>query len=173
MLSITDSLLSKDGFIKSYSKPSNPSRAKNFTNPPDYAIYFEHSQARKDFSPPVRPKAVKEGTTTVSGASLREGSPADRLFRKGPVPVKSMLLYSDELIKEQERKSDPMAAAAQTAKLQRNPFGSIPRNKNAKKALLKLQRKTIGAEKPATQREGSPTRHYKTVDISRKATSTT
>ena len=36
-------MLSKDGFIKTFSKPSNPGKAKNFTNPPDISTYFDGS----------------------------------------------------------------------------------------------------------------------------------
>ena len=45
-----DSILCKSGFIKTYSKPSNPGRAKNFTNPPDYQIYFEQSTGNNNNS---------------------------------------------------------------------------------------------------------------------------
>ena len=43
-----DSILCKSGFIKSYSKPSNPGRAKNFTNPPDYQMYFDHTSSAQN-----------------------------------------------------------------------------------------------------------------------------
>ena len=81
-----DSILCKDGFIKTYSKPSNPGRAKNFTNPPDYQIYFDHAglstttatgggknQLNESHSPPTKNKQ-NMASLTQQGNFLKDGS---------------------------------------------------------------------------------------------------
>ena len=82
-----DSILCKSGFIKTYSKPANPGRAKNFTNPPDYQLYFDHTNANtlanivknnQELSPPKTMNKTgqygKDGGSLESKDSYRRGN---------------------------------------------------------------------------------------------------
>ena len=36
-----ESVLSREGFFKHFSKPANPGKARNVANPPDYSVYYQ------------------------------------------------------------------------------------------------------------------------------------